>query len=225
MEDPILEKPSEEPEEDKGFFTRRVLIEIAIILGIVLVVFFGLKLVVQSYRVEGASMETGFYDGDFLLVNKVTYHLHSPRRGDIIIFDPPEGLFTSEPYVKRVVGLPGESVEMRDNRVYIHTADGEVLRDPYVTPWTGNQMFPQEGVFGEDEYFVLGDNREPGKSSDSRTWGTVPKGDIIGKVSLCYFPIGSWKLSPGYDTEEVNELASSEATYLGHDSSCALASP
>jgi signal peptidase I len=124
-----------------------------------------------------------------------------------------------------VVGLPGESVEIRDNWVYIHTADGEVLQDPYFTPWTGNSVFPDEGVFGEDEYFVLGDNRDPGKSSDSRTWGTVPKGDIIGKVSLCYFPIGSWKLSPGYDTEEVGEIISSEAMCLGHNSSCTLASP
>lgn len=224
MEDPTLEKPAE-PDEGTTFLTRKVIIEILIIIGIVLVVWLGLKLVLQSYRVEGASMETSFYNGDFLLVNKVTYHFHSPRRGDVIIFDPPEGLFTSEPYVKRVVGLPGESVEIRDNWVYIHTADGEVLQDPYVTPWAGNSVFPEEGVFGEDEYFVLGDNRDPGKSSDSRTWGPITKDDIIGKVSLCYFPIGSWKLSPGYDTEEVAEIASSEATCLGHDSSCALASP
>jgi signal peptidase I len=224
MEDSTLRKPRE-TEEGKGSPTRKAIIEILILIGIVLLVFIGLRLVLQSYRVEGASMETSFHDGDFLLVNKVTYRFHSPRHGDVIIFHPPEGLLTTEPYVKRVIGLPGERVEIRDDRIYIHTADGEVLQDPWVTPWGEDEIFPKEGVFGDGEYFVVGDNREPGKSSDSRTWGTISKGDIIGKVSLCYFPVGSWQLAGGYDTEEVDEIASSEATtYIAQNSSCATAS-
>jgi signal peptidase I len=184
----------------KGFFEKNIIVEICIVLAIVLVLFFGLRLLVQSYRVEGISMEDSFQNKDFLLVNKFLYHFRDPRRGEVIIFHPPEIAFSQSPYVKRIVGLPGDTVEIRDNRVYIQTKDGEILEDPWNTPWLNGT---RSWTVPEDEYFVMGDNRDTGKSSDSREWGTVPKEDIIGKVSLRYFPLGSISLCPGYKTTTV----------------------
>jgi signal peptidase I len=184
----------------KGFFKKNIIVEICIVLAIVLVLFFGLRLLVQSYRVEGISMEASFQNKDFLLVNKVLYHFRDPRRGEVIIFHPPELAFSQTPYVKRIIGLPGETVEIKDNRVYIHTKDGEILEDPTATPWTSGT---HSWTIPEDEYFVMGDNRNPNMSSDSREWGYVPKKDIIGKVSFRYFPLGSISLCPGYKTTTV----------------------
>ena len=163
--------------------------EIVITLVIVLVVFFAFHTALQSFRVDGSSMETSFHHGQYLLVNKLVYRFGSPDRGDVIIFKRPGG--GSTPYVKRVVGLPGERVEVKDGGVFIN---GCLLEEPdYIPPTVQGSGTV---VLQEDEYYVLGDNRA--HSSDSRFWGAVPEENIIGKVWFSYWPVGHWGFSPSY---------------------------
>ena len=136
-------------------------------------------------------METSFHDGQYLLVNKLSYHFGSLERGDVIIFHYPPN--PGQLYIKRIVGLPGETVKVEGGRVYIETVDGKTVVDPFPTPTQNSARWRVPS----DEYFVLGDNRN--HSSDSRNWGTVPRENIIGEVWLCYWPPGEWGLSPGYE--------------------------
>ena len=161
--------------------------ELLITIIIALIIFAVVQTTLQSYRVEGRSMKPSFSNGQYLLVAKVLYRFGSPQRGDVIIFHPP--ISSTRPYIKRVIGLPGERVEIKEGKVYINDRELEETPDFY-TP--GNCL----QILEEDEYFVLGDNRD--ESSDSRSWGPVSKEDIIGKAWLCYWPPGEWGLSPRY---------------------------
>jgi signal peptidase I len=167
--------------------------QILVTVFILLIVFTGVQFTLQSFRVEGASMETSFFNDQYLLVDKLTYHFHSPKRGDVIVFHNPGE--PSELYIKRIIGEPGDTVEIRDNKVYIKTADGELLIDPLDTPWNQN---PDSWEVPPDHYFVLGDNRN--HSSDSRSFGPIPEENIVGKVWLSYWPPSHWGLSPEYST-------------------------
>ncbi len=167
------------------------------ILIIAAVVAVGLQAVVQKFAVKGHSMDLTLEHKQQLIVNKVVYKFHQPERGDIIIFHSP---FEEEEWVKRIIGLPGESVEIKDGKVYIHKKDGTVLPldEPYVTrpatePFRG-------GVIPENQYFVMGDNRTG--SSDSRNGWTLPQKNIIGKAWLSIWPPHKWGLVPHYSFEE-----------------------
>ena len=137
-------------------------------------------------------METSFHDGQYLLVNKLSYHFGSLERGDVIIFHYPPN--PGQLYIKRIVGLPQERVEIRDGEVYIN---GKLLEEPICIHSTYPEGNNTPMTVPPDEYFVLGDNRN--HSSDSRSWGTVPRENIVGEVWLCYWPPGEWGLSPGYE--------------------------
>ena len=162
------------------------------------VVYLGLRTVVQSFRVEGPSMLPNFQTGQWVLVNKMVYRLHPPRRGDVIIFRSPHSADSN--LIKRVTGLPGESVELKDGTVYIHKTDGEVisLTEPYIPnqdtrPFTG-------GIIPEGKVFVLGDNRRV--ADDSRFGWLVPDKDIIGKAWLSTWPPGDWGLAANHHPVE-----------------------
>ena len=128
-------------------------------------------------------MEPSLFNGQYLIASKVTYWLHPPERGDVIVLDPPNR--TSEvPYVKRVIGLPGDLVELKDQRVWVN---GIALNEPYINE---PPNYPGNWVVGEDEYFVLGDNRN--NSSDSHSWGVLPKDNILGKAFFSYWPPEAW---------------------------------
>jgi len=153
---------------------------------------FGLmQTILQSYEVHLSSMETNFHEGQRVLVEKITYRFGSPSRGDVIVFHPP--IATTDPYIKRVIGLPGETVEIKEGQIYIN---GKLLEEEsdfgsdIPSSYNGSWTIP------EDEYFVLGDNRN--HSSDSRAWGTVAKENIIGRVWIRYWPLGKLGFSPGY---------------------------
>ncbi len=165
-----------------------------ITLIIAAVIFFGLQATVQSFVVDGPSMNPNFDDGQRLLVNKVVYKFHEPERGDVIVFHPPNN--QQGDYIKRIIGLPGESVEIKEGMVYIHKKDGNVfsLDEPYVTY---QAEYPFKGdTIPENEYFVLGDNRN--NSGDSRTGWTVPRQNIIGKALLSIWPPHKWGLAANY---------------------------
>jgi len=133
----------------------------------------------QATRVEGQSMEPNLHNNERLIIEKISYRFHPPRRGDIIVLRLPNR--TSDPLIKRVVGLPGETVEITDGHVLIN---GQVLDEPYLNQFTYQGMPPR--VVPPNEVFVLGDNR--GFSNDSRAFGFVPFSDIIGRAWFRYWP-------------------------------------
>jgi len=165
--------------------------------------------VVQNFRIDGISMEPNFHNGQFLIVNRFAYcpgvHLeikplginwnkgwciHQPKRGDVIVFEYPND--PSRDFIKRVVGLPGETVEVRSGKVYV---DGTLMPEPF-GPNPGGQSNPPV-VVGPDQLFVMGDNRN--NSSDSRYWGPLPEEYVIGKALVSYWPPRYWSIVPHYD--------------------------
>lgn len=164
---------------------------------IVLVAVFIRAFVVQPFFVEGQSMEPDFHDGDYLLVNQMGYHLGKPSRGDVIVFKaPPE---PDENYIKRIIGLPGETVELVNGHFVIKNdehPEGITLEEPYIEEGVLTRPDPETNQtrweLGPDQYFVAGDNRQPGKSSDSRSWGPLPRNNIIGKTSVRVYPIADF---------------------------------
>ena len=157
-----------------------------------LIVFFR-TFVFQNYVVEGNSMQETLHPEERVIVGRLNYILGEPQRGDIVVFEYP--LDTSRDYVKRIIGMPGETVSIRNNQVYI---DGQPLGpETYLTYTRMNDFGPVS--LGADEYFVLGDNR-PG-SSDSRSWGALNKRFIIGKAWLVYFPFNHFRILTHPDIE------------------------
>ncbi len=140
----------------------------------------------QATRVEGFSMEPTLYDHQRLIIEKVSYHLHPPQRGDIVVVRAPQ---YQQLLVKRVVGLPGETLSIRDGQVYIN---GTPLEEPYIQgePW-GN--YPPTHI-PEGYVFLLGDNRN--NSSDSRVFGPVPITNILGHVWVRYWPLNDFAWMP-----------------------------
>ncbi len=144
---------------------------------------------VQPFIVNGASMEPSFYDGDYLLIDELSYRFKEPERGDVIVFKSPQDQATY--YIKRVIGLPGERIEMQDSSVRIYPTydpDGLELEEPYLqegvrNDWRGNIIITLE----DGQYFVLGDNRV--NSYDSRFWGPLEKDSIVGLVKLRLWPM------------------------------------
>ncbi len=175
--------------EDRRPDIKGILREIVETAILTLVIFLLVRLAFQNFRIEGHSMETNLHHGQFLIVNKLVYYLHPPERGDVIVFHSPEN--PGKDFIKRVVGLPGEQVEIRDGQVFI---DGVRLGETYISS-AGRRSWGPE-VVGEFEYFVLGDNR--GNSSDSRSWGMLDGNAIIGKAWISYWPPRDWGIVPHY---------------------------
>jgi len=146
------------------------------VLGAVLIVIF----VVQPVKVEGTSMEPRLEPQDRLFVNKFVYHFSDIRRGDIVVFWYPKD--RSKSFIKRVIGLPGDRVEIRSGTVFVN---GEKLSEPYLQGQLEVESHRSE-VIPSQQYFVLGDHRN--FSSDSRDWGTVPRQNIFGEAVFRYWP-------------------------------------
>jgi len=139
--------------------------------------------VVQTFRVVGSSMEPALHDSQYLIVNKLAYRLYEPRRGDIVVFEFPQNV--EREFIKRVIGLPGEKVEMKAGQVYVND---QPLKEAYI-PHLGNSSWGPK-VLGQNELFVLGDNRL--NSHDSRSWGSLPRRNLTGKAWFCYWPPQHW---------------------------------
>lgn len=197
---------------------RRVAWELVQTLVLAAIIFFAVRAMAQNFRVEGASMEPGLHDGQYLLVNKAVYFkidlrklsnylpfvdpgdrpvrflFRSPERGDVIVFRFP--LDPSRDFIKRVIALPGDTIEVRQGEVHVN---GMALKEPYITN-PGNYDFPQAGTtcervgsscrVPEGAYFVLGDNRN--NSYDSHLWNFLPEGNIIGQAMVSYWPMGEF---------------------------------
>jgi len=162
----------------------------AVLIGVAL--FFLIHFSVQRAVVEGSSMEPSLQNDQVLLISKLAYKFGEPERGDIIIFPPPHILNPEKDYIKRIIGLPGETVEIKDGVVYIN---GTALDEPYVTQ-SANGNFAKITV-PANEYFVLGDNRN--NSLDSRSGWTVPLDTIVGKAWFSIWPLDTFGLAPNED--------------------------
>jgi signal peptidase I len=214
-------KPAAKP----GSSGARAVREIVETILLAVVIFVVVRLVVLNFKVDGTSMFPNLDDGEMLLVNRnvyfhfdsnalvdwipgvdregenIVYPFHPPERGDIIVFNPP--ISSEKPYIKRVIGLPGETVEIREGHVFI---DGVQLQEPYIdgetSCGTGRRTCPAVEV-PEGHVFVLGDNRN--NSSDSRSFGVVEVDAIIGKAWFAYWPSDDIGLVPHYDYPEIHE--------------------
>lgn len=188
----MFERRGEEPEfaEEEGKISPlKELLSMLIYIGVVLgVTFLIITFVGQRTHVSGESMENTLDNGDQLIVDKITYRFQDPERFDIIVF--PFHYKENTYYIKRIIGLPGETVQIADGTIYIN---GEVLKESY-----GREVMQDPGIaaepitLGEDEYFVLGDNRN--QSSDSRdpSVGLIHRDEIIGRAWLRIWPLDSF---------------------------------
>ncbi len=144
--------------------------------------------IAEPFVVSGHSMLPNFHDRDYLIIDRLTYHRNDPQRGEVIVLKFPKD--PSQFFIKRIIGLPGESVKISGGFVTIYNSsrpEGAKLEEPYLPNFL-ETFGPSETVkLGTDEYFVLGDNRTA--SSDSRVWGKLPKANIIGKVWVRVFPV------------------------------------
>ncbi len=143
-------------------------------------------LILQPHKIKGSSMHPNFPDGEYLLTDKLSYRFNEPKRGDVIVFQPPGS--DGDEFIKRIIGLPSDRVMIKEGKVYIN---GNELEELYLSNElrTSAGAFSQEGIeeiVPPNHYFVLGDNRP--QSSDSRVWGFVEKGKITGKAWFIYWP-------------------------------------
>ena len=164
----------------------RLVREVIETIVLTVLMFLVIRFAVQNFNIEGTSMEPSLHNQELILVDKWTYLFRPPARGDVIVFiAPPQ---PSQDYIKRVIGLPGDTITIQNTTVIV---DGATLNETYVDPNNqGNQYFSkqiQNMVVPPNDYFVLGDNRKG--SSDSRDWGFVPKKNIIGRAALVYWPL------------------------------------
>jgi len=163
-------------------------------LVLAVVIFLLVNTLTGRYEVQSISMEPTLHEGQYLVVSKIAYWFHPPERGDVIVLDPPNGR-SEVPYIKRIIGLPGDAVEIRDGRVWI---DGVALNEPYIS---GPPTYQHKRELSAGEYLVLGDNRN--NSSDSHVWGALPRENIIGKSIFRYWPPEKWGLIPHYSFPEL----------------------
>lgn len=159
-----------------------------------LILFLVIRQVVQNYRIESHSMEPNFYEGEFVLVNKLAYRLGEPHRGEVLVFHNPDN--TDEDYIKRIIGLPGDQVEVVGDSILIN---GQELPQPFV-----HNLNPEGTYFGpvvvpENSLFVMGDNRP--RSSDSRAIGAIPEDLVVGKAWLRVWPFSKFGLVEHYALE------------------------
>lgn len=143
---------------------------------------------VQPFFVRGQSMEPMFSDGDYLVIDEISYRFRNPARGEVVVFRFPNSPIGF--YIKRVIGLPGETVEISDGKVRIYNSDdpqGIFLEEQYLSAGTRTQN-DMRLELGLDEFFVLGDNRH--SSYDSRQWGALHRAEIIGRVWIRPWPLG-----------------------------------
>lgn len=150
--------------------------------------------IAQPFIVSGASMETTFHSGEYLIVDQVTYHFEKPNRGDVIIFRYPRD--PSKFFIKRVIGLPGDTISIEDGVITITNEanpKGMILSEEYAETMPAAAKFVEK--VGEREYFVMGDNRD--ESSDSRSWGVLQEERIVGRAWLRLFPPQQADYLPG----------------------------
>ena len=162
-------------------FVREIVETIAFTLLIFSLIHYG----VQGFRTSGESMEPNFHNNEYVLVNKIEYLFQQPQRGDVIVFRYP--LDPSEDFIKRIIGLPGDTVQTTPDSVRV---DSVVLHEPFIS--IPSNIANETWKLAPDQFFVMGDNRD--NSLDSRFWGPLDRSYIVGKVVLSYWPLNELSL-------------------------------
>ncbi len=171
----------------KAFFI--LILELLQVVAIAAIVVVPIRyFVFQPFLVKGASMEPNFHDGDYLIIDELSYRLREPQRGEVVVFHYP--FDPSQRFIKRIIGLPGETVEIKDGKIDIVDPGGEdaIIKEPYIDgafPLTLIDNMKVSLKF--DEYFVMGDNRP--HSFDSRKWGILEGKYLIGRVIIRAWPL------------------------------------
>ncbi|MBI4038763.1 signal peptidase I [Candidatus Daviesbacteria bacterium] len=169
-------------EKLKGYFIE--FFETIVVVGAIFALIY--LFVAQFHKVSGLSMFPTMHDGDFLITEKITYKFSQPKKGEIIVLKNPRD--NSQDFIKRIIAVPGDTIKIENNNVYLN---GQLLEEVYLPPGTRSRSgsFLTEGSAikaGNNQYFVFGDNRN--HSSDSREWGSITKEEIIGKAFFRYWP-------------------------------------
>ncbi len=172
--------PAEQSDEEPAGF-KSLLRETLETVILAIIIFLVIRTLVQNYRIEGQSMEPNFQHGQYLLVNKLAYRLGDYSRGDVIVFHYPNN--PSQDYIKRVIGLPGDTIEFRDGVLIVN---GLNVAEPYDQVPIARDIQAQTVAPGF--LYVLGDNRPA--SSDTRTWGQLSQEFVIGKAWFAIWPVG-----------------------------------
>jgi signal peptidase I len=192
-DEPVLVNVAEtETEASTSGSILRLLREIVETILLTLVIFVVVNTLTGRFRIEGPSMLPNLEEGQYLIVDKVVYKLRAPHRGEIIVFHQPRD--PNRDLIKRIIGLPGETIDIEQGLVYI---DGERLREPYVAHRDTRSVQYQ---LGPDEFFVVGDNRP--NSDDSRSWGPLQRNQIVGRAWISYWPVKDWGSIPHYSFKE-----------------------
>lgn len=160
--------------------------------------------IAQPFIVSGNSMKETFHNGEYLIVDQVSYQLHSPERGDVIVFRYPRD--PSKFFIKRVIGIPGDSLTIEGSDISIVNAthpEGFTLNEPYVKSMKPGVTIAEK--LGDREYFVMGDNRD--ESSDSRVWGVLQEERIVGRAYLRLYPPQVISVLPGESNESIMSSA------------------
>ncbi len=175
-----ISEPQETEEKRSGFM--KVVIDVAETLILSIVLFAAINAVSARIRVDGASMEPTLQSGEFVIVNKLAYLFGEPTTGDVIVFHFPRD--PDQEYIKRIIGLPGDRVEIKNGEVYVND---RVLDEDYIA---ASPVYEDILDVPGDSLVVLGDNRN--NSSDSHNWGPVPLDYVIGKATFVYWPPTEW---------------------------------
>jgi signal peptidase I len=153
------------------------------------IIYLSVNFATGRFRIEGSSMEPSMHPNQYVLVDKVSYKLGNPKRGDVVVFNYP--LATERDFIKRVIGLPGETVTIQGGVVSIN---GQPLQEPYISQAPD---YENSWTLGPDQFFVLGDNRN--SSLDSHSWGPLDRHYLIGRAVFVYWPPALWGLVPHYN--------------------------
>ena len=180
---PEVQVPVESQQQDPDNW-KRFLLDILETVILAVVLYFGINAISARVRVDGLSMNPTLQHGEYVLVSRLAYKTGTPERGDIIVFSYP--IDQKQDLIKRVIGLPGETVTIRNSEVLIN---GEKLKETYIAQ---PPIYSGEWTVGEGQLFVLGDNRNDSK--DSHQWGLLPIENVIGKALLIYWPPPEWNL-------------------------------
>ena len=195
VQDPAENAEIVRPKQEGGFWEiiRFTVIALAIVIPIRI-------FIAQPFIVSGESMFPTFNDGDYLIIDEISYRLGEPHRGDVIVFRYP--LKPDRFFIKRIIALPNETISYSDDELVVTTEDDMeiIIEEPYASEFNQADF---ETTMAEDEYFVMGDNR--GASSDSRVWGPLPKEYITGRALLRLLPTREIGALPGDYKQETNQ--------------------
>ncbi len=146
--------------------------------------------VLEPHSVSGSSMENTFQDGDYVLVDKISYKFISPKKGDVVVFNPPENVNNKNRFIKRIIATSGENIYVNENGTYINN---NLIPENFVT--FKSTKASDNITLNNDQYFVMGDNRSV--SYDSRYWGAINKDEIQGRVLIRLYPFNKISIFPG----------------------------